>query len=363
VVDAGGQGLLYILEGILRHIRGEEVREAASVTAIIEHVHVPEGGYNFDTQFIIQGSALDVDAIRDHIATLGDSVLVVGDASTVKVHVHCDSPGQALDYGISLGQVSAIIIDNMQQQYQEFRAAAAPVPTLPPSAPPASLTANAPLGEIGVIAVAAGEGLARVFESLGISAVVPGGQTMNPSTQDLLNAITQVPNEQVILLPNNSNIILTASQAKDLTSKEVAVVPTRTIPQGIAALLALNYQADLPANAAFMEEASRQVRTVEITRAVRSVQLNGLAIAEGQIIGLLNDQLTAAGAEMLPVVDDLLTRAAAAESEIITIYYGANVPLEEADALATHVRALYPALTVEVFDGGQPHYYYIISIE
>jgi hypothetical protein len=227
----------------------------------------------------------------------------------------------------------------------------------------AAAAASVQLSNIGIVAVASGEGLQRVFESLGVSAIVPGGQTMNPSTQDLLKAVESIPCDQVVLLPNNGNIILTAQQTKDLTAKRVWVVPTKTVPQGIAALLAFNYQADLETNAEFMTRASKQVQTAEITRAVRSVHINGLAVSEGQIIGLLNDDLQTAGEDITTVILDLLRRMIAEGHEIITIYYGEDVPAEEADVLAGVLRESYPGLEVEVLDGGQPHYYYIISAE
>ena len=383
VVDAGGQGFTFVLEGVLRQLCGETV-EGASVTTAgteAELTLMPEGEYNYDTQFVIQGEGLNVETIRQGICAMGDSVLVVGDSNTVKVHVHSDNPGAVISYGASLGQLAAVIVENMQLQYQDFKerqqrptmGGSNDAPTS--AAPAASVTttlhrpflaaaaASVQLSNIGIVAVASGEGLQRVFESLGVSAIVPGGQTMNPSTQDLLQAVESIPCDQVVLLPNNGNIILTAQQTKDLTAKRVWVVPTKTIPQGIAALLAFNYQADLETNAEFMTRASKQVQTAEITRAVRSVHINGLAVSEGQIIGLLNDDLQTAGEDITTVILDLLRRMIAEGHEIITIYYGEDVPAEEADVLAGVLRESYPGLEVEVLDGGQPHYYYIISAE
>ena len=367
VVDAGGQGFTFILEGVLRQLCGETV-EGASVTTVgteAELTLMPEGEYNYDTQFVVQGEGLNVETIRQGICAMGDSVLVVGVSNTVKVHVHSDNPGAVISYGASLGPLAAVIVENMQLQYQDFKERQQR-PTMggsndaPTSVAPA---ASEQLSNIGIVAVASGEGLQRVFESLGVSAIVPGGQTMNPSTQDLLKAVESIPCDQVVLLPNNGNIILTAQQTKDLTAKRVWVVPTKTIPQGIAALLAFNYQADLETNAEFMTRASKQVQTAEITRAVRSVHINGLAVSEGQIIGLLNDDLQTAGEDITTVILDLLRRMIAEGHEIITIYYGEDVPAEEADVLAGVLRESYPGLEVEVLDGGQPHYYYIISAE
>jgi dihydroxyacetone kinase-like predicted kinase len=263
-----------------------------------------------------------------------------------------------LGYGITLGKVSAIIIENMQLQFEEFTAAKAAPEPVRPVAHAASIK-----GEIGVIAVASGEGLRKVFESLGVGVVVPGGQTMNPSTQDLIDAIECLPQQTVIVLPNNSNIILTAEQAKAISNRHVVVLPTRTVPQGIAALLAFNYQSGLEENIKAMTEASQRVQTAEITRAVRSVQVNGLKVREGQIIGLLNDKLVTAGEETNTVVAEMFDLFGTDGYEIITIYFGDGVTAQEADTLAEFTRQRYPGLDVEVLDGGQAHYSYIISVE
>jgi DAK2 domain fusion protein YloV len=363
VVDAGGQGYTVLLEGMLRSLRSETLDLASPLVGAMEYAEMAEGVYNYDTQFVIQGSRLDVESIREVISSMGDSVLVVGDEEAIKVHVHSDHPGQVLDYGISIGQVTAVVVENMQLQYEEFQlaraASATSVPTIRPTTP---AKYSIPTG-VALVAVVSGAGLQRVFESLGVSAIVPGGQTMNPSTQDLLRAIDSVPSDKVVILPNNSNIILTAQQAKELSNKEVVVVPTKTIPQGIAALLAFNYQADLPANAELMTQTSQQVQTGEITRAVRTVQVNGLSIQEGQIIGLLNDMLVTAGEDTFAVATALLQLMEPENCEIVTIYYGQDVSATEAAHLADDVRSTYGHLEVEVLDGGQPHYYYIISAE
>ncbi len=365
VVDAGAQGYVLILEGMLRQMRGQPVVGVAPAQVQPEHVFAPQGEYNYDTQFVIKGDNLDVETIRQQIATMGDSVLVVGDDRVVKVHVHCDHPGRVLDYGIERGDITSVIVENMQLQYQEFVAS-----SQPPAERPLPLTAfrppapkAEPLSDICVVAVASGEGLTRVFESLGASGIVPGGQTMNPSTQDLLTCIESVASDQVIVLPNNSNIILAAQQAMELSEKQVTLVPTESMPQGIAALLAFNYQAGLEANAELMLEAARQVETAEVTRAVRSATINGLSIAEGQVIGLLNGDLVVADEDVLSVAKELLERTHVEDYEIVTVYYGEDVSLHEATELAEYARQAYPDLEVELLDGGQPHYFYVISAE
>jgi hypothetical protein len=213
------------------------------------------------------------------------------------------------------------------------------------------------------VVVAPGPGLATVFESLGASVVVPGGQTMNPSTEELLRAVERAPSQSVILLPNNKNIVLAAEQAKAMSEKNVEVVPTITVPQGITALLALNFQADLAANADIMTEAAQSIETAEITTAVRSVQINGMAVEEGEIIGLVNGKLSVKGGELEGVVMDALTEMRVEEYEIVTIYYGETVSADEAQQLADDIMERYPEQEVEVVDGGQPHYHYILSVE
>jgi len=353
VVDAGGQGLFIILEGMHRYIRGESVSEDKALAAAVDLRPVGEGEeYGYDVQFIIQGENLDVDEIRRQISAMGESVLVVGDHNTVKVHIHTPEPGTPLNYGASLGSLSKIIVENLQEQYQEF--------ILSRSAPPVS---TAEVCDIACVVVAPGSGLKRVFESLGAGAVVSGGQTMNPSTEELLRAVDSLPTDNVIILPNNSNIILAAQQAQSLSSKNVRIVPTKTIPQGISALLALNYQADLDTNVRLMTQAAENVRTAEVTVATRDARINGLEVKSGQVIGLLDDKLTAVGSSDEEVALQLLEQVDLDEAEIITIYYGEHVSQEQAQALADQITARYPDLETELVDGGQPYYHYIISIE
>ncbi len=352
VVDAGGQGLVLLLQGLLRYLRGEAISEAAVKPMEAAHVQVSTGSYGYDIQFIMRGRGLDIGAIRETISAVGDSVLVVGDEETVKVHVHSDRPGPIIDYGSSLAVLQDIVIENMQLQHEAFVSKAGQ-----PAATPQ------PAQGIGIVAVVPGQGLQRVFESLGVNAVVAGGQTMNPSTEELLSAVTSLSHQQVIILPNNPNVVLTASQAKSLAPKEVVVVPTRTIPQGISALLAVNCQADLAANVAAMEEATKGVQTIEITTAVRSAKLNGMRIGQGDTIGLLNDELAAAGHDCFSVAASILEQIHAERMEIITIYGGAITTRPEAEAFAEQIKERFPAQDVELIDGGQPHYKYILSVE
>jgi DAK2 domain fusion protein YloV len=294
---------------------------------------------------------------------MGDSVLVVGDSSTVKVHIHSDDPGHVMSYATSQGSLRDVVIENMQDQYRQFLAKSAPHPASVAGQEPRLATVAQPPSDIAVLAVVTGEGLRRVLESLGAGVTVPGGQTMNPSTEELLKAVSSLPAEQVIILPNNPNVILAAQQAQGMSSKQVVVIPTRTVPQGISALLAFNYQSDLSTNADMMERAAAQIQTIEITSAVRSVQINGLRIQEGQFIGLLNGELLEAGNELQPVTQAMLQRLDMSGYEILTVYWGDVVTPEEAKSLASWIQEHYADKEVELVEGKQPYYHYIISVE
>lgn len=354
VVDAGGQGLLVILEGALKYLNGEplELAAAGAGAQALEQM-TREEGWGFDIQFHIRGNNLDVDAIRERIASMGESALVVGDPSLVKVHVHAPTPGAILDYGCSVGTITNIIVENMQEQYIDFMAGQTAKPPI---------TAEDIAG-MTTVAVVAGGGMARVYESLGVGRIVTGGQTMNPSTQDILQAIESVKTDQVIVLPNNKNIIPAAEQAKALSKKQVAIIPTKTMPQGIAALLAFNFQSDLETNVKAMTRAAQNIYTIEITKATRSVKFDSLEVKEGQFIGLIDDDLAGANDDMTALVLDLLQRVNTNEREIITLYYGAAVTANDAEALSQAIQAKYPNQEIEVVSGGQPHYHFILSVE
>jgi DAK2 domain fusion protein YloV len=356
VVDAGGQGLFIILEGMLRYSRGERLTVDTDLAAAMDlhPLHLDsEEGYGYDIQFIVHGEGLNVEEIRETIASMGDCALVVGDSRAVKVHVHSPEPGTPINYGASVGSISRVIVENMQEQYQDFILSKAQQPSAPPE----------PLSGIGTVVVAPGQGLVTVFESLGASTVVAGGQTMNPSTEELLKAVESTPSDDVVILPNNKNIILAAEQTKQLSKKNVEVVPTITVPQGISALLALNYQADLLTNVRIMTEVARSIETAEITTAVRSVQVDGMEVKEGQVIGLVNGKLAVKGESPASVALEALSAMNAGDYEIITIYYGETINADQAQAMADDILTRYPEQEIEVVDGGQPHYHYILSAE
>jgi fatty acid kinase len=355
VVDAGGQGLALLLEGTLLYLQGKEMPEEDFTSELKPSVTIPQAqenrpSYGYCTEFLIYGDELDLDGIRAKLSQMGDSLLVVGDKATARVHVHTFDPGGIISYGTSVGTLKQIKIDNLEDQHREFIAAQ---------------TAKAPkyVGKVSTIAVVYGDGLSQVFNSLGATYLIPGGETMNPSVQELLSAIQSVPTDDVIILPNNPNILPAACQVSSLTKKRVAVVPTRTIPQGIAALIAFNHESDLDTNIKAMTNSISAIRTGEITTSVRSMQYKNLKVKKGQVIGVVDGELAVAEYAVEDAVRKLLEKMHAQDGEIMTVYYGAGVDWADAEKLFDSIRPQYPDLEVEVVFGGQPHYTYIISVE
>jgi uncharacterized protein len=373
VVDSGGQGLVYIFEGMLRYVHGQlsgMENGGAGVTAVPAQALVaPEEGnleFPYDVQFILMGENLDVLKVRAEIDAMGDSTVVVGDDKVIKVHIHVKDPGEPISYGIRHGIISDVVVENMQLQMEEIIQAAPSQAGQSSSLIMAPTADNGPAiepGQIGVIAVTAGAGLGRVFRSLGAAAVVNGGQTNNPSTEEIFQAIQDVPTNKIIILPNNKNIILTAEAAGDLSPKDVVVVATRTAPQGISAMFSLDLNGDLEAVAEAMQEMSAQVVSGEITRATRSVTLDGVTVEEGQFIGLVDGRLAVSAAELDELLPPLLETMAVAECEIVSLYYGEGVSQSEAEAFKEQIQTLYPDLEVELLAGNQPHYHYILGAE
>ncbi|MHB8105006.1 MAG: DAK2 domain-containing protein [Dehalococcoidales bacterium] len=359
VVDAGGQGVYTILEGALRFLKGETelmrlrkpqiiVSDLPFMVPLPQATGVDEVPFGYCTEFMLKGEKMEPEIIRKRLEKKGESLIVVGDETAVRIHIHTLDPGMIIQFATKLGTLHQVSIRNMDEQHQDFLE---------------MQKERMPTTDTAVIAVASGDGLSEVFGSLGAAAVVPGGQTMNPSTKDILLAVQSVPSENVIILPNNKNIVLTANQVQSLTEKKIKVVPTKTIPQGVVALLAFDYEADFKANAEIMEKALSSVKTIEITRSVRSSKFNGLEIRRHQPIGLLDDELIAAGDTDLDVIETILAKLDMKRAEVLTIYYGADVETPEAEEVSAGITALYPKLQVELIKGNQPHYNYIISIE
>jgi len=362
VVDAGGQGLYVMLEGFLRYLKGEEEIPASPLVAreeierdwltVTSQMHqVGESLYGYCTEFLVCGQNLRSDDIQRRMVELGDSVLVVGDESLLRVHVHTDDPGAAMSYCTALGSIDQVKVDNIQAQAEEFLAVHQRQKV---AAPPA---------DIATVVVVAGEGMERVFQSMGATAIVGGGPTMNPSTRELLEAIERCPADRVVLVPNDKNIVMAAEQALPMSPKEVRVVKTTSVPQGVAALLAFSPDEDLEANVEAMEEAKAGVRTVEVTRAIRTTSIGGLRIREGQCVAVVDGELKVARKTPEAAVKTALGHLPMEEVSLITLYYGADTREAEAQALARELRRLHPQQDVEVVYGGQPHYYYIVSAE
>ena len=360
VVDAGGYGLAVIFEGMLRFLKGEPVDvEPIAVTQSFTPGTALDGieaGQDYELVFDLKPrSNLDWNQMYDDLSRFGTSIQVGGGDDELKVHIHVptDNFYRTQEYAFTLGTVVKIAVENLQDQMAEIQA----------GAKRRGVYKDLGVGDIATITVSPGEGLTKVFESLGASLIIPGGQTMNPSTEDFVKAVEFLPCESAILLPNNGNVLMAARQAAEIVDRRVSVVPTKTIPQGIAAMLAFNPSADLAANLKSMELGARHVRTAEITRATRSVEMNGVKVREGQPIGLLDDVLAAAGETIQDVVWILLGQMNIAERELVTIYFGDSTQSSEAQSLADNIRERFDHLEVEVVDGGQPHYQYILSVE
>jgi len=370
VVDAGGKGLAVILEGLHRWARGEElVRDGGSapVAAVaFEDIH-SDDDFGYCTNFLLEGANIPFDAVRDHIADMGRSVVVVGDEATVKCHIHTLRPGDVLNYAVEFGALTHIEIANMDAQRAAIHATgtvSAVTRVEPTEGSVHGLVPPVNEMPFGMVAIAPGPGFMDLFNSLGVGEVVTGGQTMNPSTQDLVEAIERLPQHEVLVLPNNSNILMAARQAQELVDRRVEVIPSRTVPQGVAAALAVNYEQPFEANVKQMTRAIGKVRTVEITTAVRDAIVDDTEVKTGQTIGLLDDKLIAAGDDQQSVVDQVLDQIDMEDYEIVTIYRGEGVDLSHARALVERIQARYPAIeTVDLQPGGQPFYDYIISIE
>jgi DAK2 domain fusion protein YloV len=375
VVDAGGQGLVCIFEGFLTGLTTspEDLEEqlAQPITPALEEAERPRLDQEvmvnkYCTEFIILGDDIDPSYVRGELESQGDSMIVVGDAGVVKVHIHTDHPGQVLQFCSELGNLTEIAIDNMFLQNQDFAQHSENhhLDYGPENAGGSSQTEA--LGQpkpVGIVAVVAGEGLAEIFRSLGVDHVVTGGQTMNPSTEDLVTAVNSVHAESVIILPNNKNVIFSAQQVKELVEKKVGVVPTRSAPQGISALMYFVADDSLEENVEAMEGSMREVKTGEVTYAVRSTVAGDLQIEERDIIGLAEGKIAVVGASPDLVALDLLRGMIDDQSTVISIYFGAEKTEEEAVELRTILSEEYPDCEIEVYSGGQPLYYYIVSVE
>lgn len=364
VVDAGGRGLLLIYMGYVACLRGEEIptevsNETDGVPVFVDdHESLEEIKFAYCTEFLIQNLypdilEEDIDSFRRRLNRIGDCVVVVGDLGLVKVHVHTNEPGKALEYGLSLGELVNLKIENMVQQFRDNQAAAAK-----------KAEAEKPVKEYGMVAVSLGEGFNNIFTDLTVDSIVEGGQTMNPSIEDLSAAIEKTRAKTVFVLPNNGNVILAAQQAAKLCEdKKVIVIPTKNVAMGIAAAIAFQPEQSAEDNAAEMEEAAQRVRTGTVTYAVRDTEYEGHTIKEGDIIGLYNGAIHTVGNSIHDVTRDLMKEIVTEDDELITVYYGKDTSEEDAQALTDELAELYEDCDVEMQMGGQPLYYYLVSVE
>jgi DAK2 domain fusion protein YloV len=360
VVDSGGKGLFFILEGMLRHVYGESLETPIMTVQPMSSMNlegaleeVQEGqDYEVVVDFV-PGSELDLGSFYGRLEEMGTSIQVGEGEGMYRMHIHVPTEKryEPIDYIMGIGTVTKVAIENLLAQMDDIQKSAQ-----------IQFSAVEP-GNIAVVVVSPGAGLSRIFASLGVAAVVAGGQSMNPSTQDILNSFENLPTDKVIILPNNKNIILAANQAKEVTVKQVAVVPSRTVPQGLAAMLSLQPDGQLDSVAEKMTKALSDVATGEITIATRTVEIDGVSVKDGQVIALLDGKLVVSAESVEQGVMKLLEKAKAKDHELVTLFYGEGMTHAEANRIADLIRKEYSSLEVEVQEGGQPHYQFIVSIE
>ncbi|AMM97235.1 DAK2 domain-containing protein [Bacillus pumilus] len=374
VVDSGGKGLLCVYEGFLASLRGEELpSKAASLPTLKElvsaehhksaqsHMNTEDIEFGYCTEFMVKfeedKQSFDENVFREDLSEFGDSLLVVSDETLAKVHIHAEQPGDVLSYAQRYGSLINMKIENMREQHSSIVNEEKEHATAAPKAPAAEKQ------RFGVVSVAMGEGIADLFKSIGASVVIEGGQTMNPSTEDIVTAIESVHAETVFILPNNSNIVMAAKQAATVSSREVVVIPTKTVPQGMSALLSLNEAASNEDNEAAMLEAIDHVKSGQITFAVRDTQIDGIDIAKGDYMGLFNGKITLTAKNQLDAAKELLTKMVTEDDEIVTIIKGEDASSEEMDDLEAFIEETFEDIEVEVHDGKQPLYSYILAVE
>lgn len=354
VVDAGGRGFVVILEGILSVLKRAEdisllkdfaIRQEGNLSKVSTSELDTEIHFSYCTEFLIKGKDIPLDTVRHELSPYGDCLMVVGTEQVAKVHIHSNHPGLVLENCLNYGSLHEVAIHNMKEQSQHFNKEVLPEK------------------EIGIVSVGTGEGIINIMNSLGVDALVVGGQTMNPSTEEIVRAIQSVPARGVLVLPNNKNIVLAAEQAATMIKdKIVKVIPTRTIPQGLSALLAHNPMASLEEDFEHMSSAASSVVTGEVTKAVRETTQNGMLIHCGDLIGIAEGSIVAVGNELTQVIKDMLNHILQEDHSLVTLYYGADVG-EQAEGILEQLAGSYPDMEFELQYGGQPLYHFIISVE
>lgn len=371
VVDSGGQGLVYVYEGFLSSLTGEApieeeedhdledlVRAEHHRSGVHESVHTEDITYGYCTEIMVRigegetvDSEFDYEEFRNYLNDLGDSLLVVSDDEIIKVHVHTERPGEVMNYGQKFGSLMKIKVDNMREQHSSLSEGSVQKEAAPKKK------------DFAVIAVAAGDGLKKLFESLGVDHVIQGGQTMNPSTEDFVKAMEKVPADNYLLLPNNSNIFMAAEQAAEVVEAEAAVVKTRTVQQGLTAMLGFNPQSDLESNKEDMLAELEFVKSGQVTFAVRDTEIDGVSIKKDDFMGIIDGKIKISKQDLLEATLDTIDEMVEEDSEILTLLYGEDGSEEQAEEIREKVEDKYPEIEVEVHDGGQPVYPYLISVE
>ena len=370
VVDSGGQGLVEVLKGALDGYLGKEINldfvKPAAKPAITTPVSSKESNIRFGycTEFIImlerKFTEKDEEKFKEYLMSIGDSLVVVADEDIVKVHVHTNAPGEAIQKALTYGQLSNMKIDNMRLEHHEKVIKEAEKM----AAQQAAEKKAEPAKEVGFISVSAGDGMGEIFKELGADYLIQGGQTMNPSTEDMLKAIDQVNAKNIFILPNNKNIILAANQARDLTEdKNIVVIPTKTIPQGITAMISYVPEKSVEENTEEMTEAMGNVKTGQVTYAVRDTRIDEMDIHQGDIMGIGDKGILAVGQDIQKVAVDMTCKMTNEDSELISIYYGADVTEADAEEISSRLEEIYPDFDIEINYGGQPIYYFVISVE
>lgn len=367
VVDAGGRGLLFILEGALKYLNGEEISTIQSPVitttqdfsklSSIDHDNITFG---YCTEFFINSPNTPenvTNQLTQYLGSIGDSVVCVSDEDIVKIHVHTDNPGLALERAMKIGSLSGIKIDNMREQHSAIMEQESNAQNK------AESIQNQPKKDIGFVSISVGAGFSEIFKNLGANVVIEGGQTMNPSTEDIINAVDTINADTVIILPNNKNIILAAEQAVELCDKKVIVIPTKSVPQGISAMICNAEGVSADDMAEEMREVIESVNTVAMTYAVRDTVMDNKEIVSGDILGMLNDEISVVGKEVQQATKDTLDNTITEDSELVGIYYGEDVSEEMAQEIADYIEEKYGDCEVEVHNGQQPLYGYIISVE
>lgn len=359
VVDSGGMGLLIILKGIHEALRDDvkatlgDFHSIATNMSAANNLEPHEIKFGYCTEFIILGDSSKAEEFKREIEAQGDSMIVVGYEDVIKVHIHTNNPGNVLSKAVALGELSKIKIDNMREEHR----------SLIIDQEKYKEETKEEQKKYGFISVSMGEGIENIFKDLGVDYIIPGGQTMNPSTEEIVKSIEKVNAENIFILPNNKNIIMSATQAAELSEKNVIVIPTKSIPQGITCVTMFNPDGDVEENLEVMKESIESVISASITYAVRDTEMDGIEIKEGNILGLVEGKIKEVGSELYDVSEKLLEKIVDEDKSLITLFYGSDCKKEEVEKFALKLEGIYEDIDIQFYEGKQPLYYFIISVE